>query len=1000
MGKGLDNYFLILGLDFEKPESDERVINQRIKEKSAFWNANSDKGKMQQKYRQYKSQVIDIGKVMKTENLRNAEAKDAMLFVNGILKEEKRFFAGKKEIEETAAKAIMEKCGLWPEMFEKLSGLKIIPDQQVGEVEKDPNPKPDKVAKFNKFISDLNILHKENLYAFLADGAVEIIGIQALDGEELIKNYSNPLKERVKNGRTEEDVSTKTLCAACEEIFDPKNGQLRVNYDKYLIWQKIDAVISRIVKYSGVKKILDEQQSGLFIDEMTQILRNRDEAVNRFQQICVYKGIRADGGKQQSQTGMSNQVLCGHCYRMSDISHGGRKCTFCGKDLYILCPQCGEEALASSKACGHCGFVFDNIKKAGVFCDMAEQALVNMDFDKARSALARASELAGKFSRIKNLQEKLETQEGIFAKEAAQMNALAAKKSFYKAAEILRSLQRKAPTAKIANAVLIETSVKEAEQLYKFAVKETSEQKLIEACSQIVSICADYPGVESLMLKYRPKPPANVKIECDSYSCSNMLTWEKSPSVGTISYKILRKANAAPASMDDAAAEEIGTAGDTEFIDISPKPGVNYYYNIYAMRAGVVSAPAYASAVNLSQLRISKKEEGDGYIRIEWEPLQGAEVAVCRGENEVPKKISGGEKIRTSGAFLLDDTVENNRSYYYLFAVTYHVGGKDTTICSSVGPLVASSLPEPVEDLVIHSVEDDLFEAQWRDLGKGKVMLYYTQQRMSLKYGDITDVDKVEKLLKPVDRVSSASGSCRFRMSGGNRCVVIPVTIKGQTAVIGEQAVVAKMEKIQVDSTELINSNLRIVIQWPKDAVSIMAVYGSDGYAKNLEDRKGKTVRNFSKEKYEADTGIYLQNIEKKDYFIVLYSATKINGEMVYSEGARVFYSNRPKVGIQYAIRVKGLFNKQIEVEFTSEEASFGLPDINLVCKQGGAPVYADSGTVVEHIDKQEVQGSYKVIIPSKSVPRNSYLKAFFADEDMSDEMSLRPVYGTNFKIS
>ena len=575
MGKGLDNYYLILGLDFAKPESDEQVINQRIKEKVKFWNANSDKGTMQQKYRQYKSQVMDIGKVMKTENLRNVEAKDAMMFVNGILKEEKKFFAGKKEIEETAAKAIMEKCGLWPEMFEKLSGLRIVPDPEIGETEKmDPNPKPDKAAKFNKYTSDLNILHKTNLYDFLADSTANIIGLQELEGEELIKNYSNPLKERVNKGRTEEDVSTKTLCAACEEVFDPQNIQLRINYDKYLIWQKIDQVMNRIVKYSGAKKMLDGQQPELFIDELTQILRNRDDAVKRFRQICAYKDIKSSTEMEQ-QSDMSGKVLCGHCYRMSDVSHGERKCTFCGKDLYIICPQCEEEALSSSQACGHCGYVFENTKKAGTYCDIAEQALVNMDFDKARSALARAAELAGKSGRIKELQKKLEDQEGILAREAAQLDMLVKKKSFYKAAEILCSLQRKAPTAKIANAVLIETSVKEAERLYKAAVKETSEQMLIEACSQIVSVCADYPGVEPLMLKYRPQPPSNLKIVCDGSSCSNMLTWEKSPSAGTISYRILRKANAAPASMEDESAEEIGTAGDTEFVDVTPKPGVN-----------------------------------------------------------------------------------------------------------------------------------------------------------------------------------------------------------------------------------------------------------------------------------------------------------------------------------------------------------------------------------------------------------------------------------------
>ena len=167
MGRGLDNYFLILELDFNKPESNEAFIEQRIKEKLQYWNKNGEKGKMQQKYRQYKSMAMDIGKVMKTENLRLAEAKDAQAFVQGILKTELALFAGAKEIESSAANAIMEKAGIWKDIFEQMSGLKVVettggvPDPKV-----DPNPKPDKAVKFKKYETDLKYLTKRIFMIF------------------------------------------------------------------------------------------------------------------------------------------------------------------------------------------------------------------------------------------------------------------------------------------------------------------------------------------------------------------------------------------------------------------------------------------------------------------------------------------------------------------------------------------------------------------------------------------------------------------------------------------------------------------------------------------------------------------------------------------------------------------------------------------------------------------------------------------------------------------
>ena len=320
MGRGLDNYFLILGLDFNKPESNEAFIEQRIKEKLQYWNKNGEKGKMQQKYRQYKSMAMDIGKVMKTENLRLAEAKDAQAFVQGILKTELALFAGAKEIESSAANAIMEKAGIWKDIFEQMSGLKVVettggvPDPKV-----DPNPKPDKAVKFKKYETDLKVLNKENLYDFLAgDSTTDIIGLQTLSGKELIASYSNPLKERVKHERTEEASSTRTLCAACEEVFDTKEAELRANYDKYIIWQKIDEIIVFMVKVAGTSRKLTADQKRQFTDRLTQIVRSREKAVQLIEQICAYKDLTSGAPVAPDP----NKVLCGRCYSYADISKG------------------------------------------------------------------------------------------------------------------------------------------------------------------------------------------------------------------------------------------------------------------------------------------------------------------------------------------------------------------------------------------------------------------------------------------------------------------------------------------------------------------------------------------------------------------------------------------------------------------------------------------------------------------------------------------------------
>ena len=997
MGRGIDNYFLILELNFVNIETDIAVIEKRVKEKAKFWNNNSEKGRLQQKYRQYNSQIIDIGKVMKTESLREAEAKDAHAFVKGILKEELKFFAGKTEIEQSAANSIMEKTGLWAEMFTELTKLKIVKETKKDAHIIDPNPQPKRLAKFRNYDVYLDVLHKRDLYDFLSDGK-EVMGLKTLDGEELIEGFSNKLKEQVKHDKSEEGSATKTLCAACEEVFDPKNTDLRTNYDEYLIWKERDEVITRIDKYSGTSKQLDALQQNLFTNELTQIMRNREDAIEIFQNICLYKGIKIGGMKSNSD---ENSLVCGYCYAMVDIAHGEKKCSSCGKDLYIKCPQCQKEVQSSLKVCGHCGFTLKNLQKTEVLCDFAEAAIVNMDFDTARSNLAKAKWLLKGYHKIAPLEKELVAKETIFSKEMKQMNLCVSKKEFYKAKEILKNLQRQAPTAKIPGDILIENSVKEAEQLYKLAISETLEDKLIKICSQISSICKDYPGIDSLIVKYRPKPPTNVKIICDTTICTNTLTWNKSLSSGEISYKIIRKENTAAASMTDPSAQEIGEAGIPKFVDTKLKAGVDYYYSVYAIRAGVASESVHVRATNLAEIKITNKEEGDRFVRVEWMPLEkSVRVDVHRFENESSVKSGNGKKINIGSNYFLDESVKNDKEYFYHLIAVYYSNGKEFATKGITVSLIPTSLPEPVSDLTLKTIDENLFEANWTSNGDDKVSLYYVDSRLSLKYGDIVNISKVRELLKPVDSVTQSSGVCRFRIHDNKKYSIIPVTVKGNTAVIGEKVIAVKIEKIKLKKIEIVNTDLRIDIEWPEDAISVLAVYGQKGYAKNLGDRKGKNSRNISKKQFNADSSIVLKDIEKKDYYITLYSVCKVNGELVYSDGTQLLFSNRPKPDIHYTIRVKGFLSKEVEVEFTSSASEFHLPEVELVSKQGGIPVYVHSGMVIERIEEQDVIGSYKLIFPVKNLSRDSYIKPFFVDENVNDEINLRPVYGTNFKVN
>lgn len=413
-----------------------------------------------------------------------------------------------------------------------------------------------------------------------------------------------------------------------------------------------------------------------------------------------------------------------------------------------------------------------------------------------------------------------------------------------------------------------------------------------------------------------------------------------------------------------------------------------------------LAVKAYTSE-NLQEVTIVSQEEGDGYIRIEWKPVKNATVEVWKCENKLPSACGDGVKVNITHNYIYDENVQNDKEYGYRLSVKYIIDGKCMTTEGVTLLMIPSSMPEPVEDLTVSNIGEDIFEANWTCQEREKVTLFCTDKRTSLQFGDTVDLKKVTSELNPLDTVSMSRDKCQFRIKDDKKYCIIPVTIKHNTAVIGGQAMAAKVEKIKITNIEFLNSELEIKLEWPKDAASILVLYGQVNFAKNIGDRKGKMVKSFSEKLYRARGALYLPNIEKKTYYITLYTACKINGELMYSEGTNIKYSNEKKSYIQYAIRLKGFLSKrQVELEFSAEEHEFFLPDIDIIAKKNAPPVFADSGMLVEHIEQRSVKGSYTISFALNSLPKGCYVKAFFTNADMNDEIHLRPAVGTVFKVN
>ena len=227
-----------------------------------------------------------------------------------------------------------------------------------------------------------------------------------------------------------------------------------------------------------------------------------------------------------------------------------------------------------------------------------------------------------------------------------------------------------------------------------------------------------------------------------------------------------------------------------------------------------------------------------------------------------------------------------------------------------------------------------------------------------------------------------------------------PADISSSRFQPAESTLPEKRNKIfQVRKMKILEDRLWMDIEWPEEIEQVLVLYGEDGYAKNPKDYRGKAANITSKAKYQKDTCIYLENIKEAEYFISLYGGCIGEGEIEYRDEIHVRYDHRRKEKIEYSIRIKGLLERHLEIEFYSAGESFQLPAIDIVVQKNTVPIDSVSGDIIAHIEKQYVEKSYLWTCPVHTLPKSSCIKAFFSDVASYDRISLRPAYGTKFKV-
>ena len=528
-----ENWYLVLELEFDpNPVEDEEIIKERIEEKKKFWSSKSNdfaKGSEYKRYLDYATKGVIKKEMLGDEekgisNIRAELIKDACEQVYGpIDKSLKCLGKESAEVSSRAIEKMAKRQKVDVELIKKrvaALGMKVVASKDEdyeATYDKFYKKKPPKADTYDDAKRMLDSFHVKDLYEFLYQG-IPIKNAENLSCSALLQRSSE--KKKKDFYKTDSISATgEKLCGKCDKAFE--NEASKKAYDDYLAYIRRKEVLDGVKEYYEISEELSPDNVADFIGRLTEVFKNRDTATKVFTAFCKIEKIPIPGENDLTQKN-PNIKTC-RCGCSNDISER-KNCAYCGLDLQIKCPKCGELSDNNIDVC-KCGFKFENFDKAVSRIDLASWAIDKMEFDVADVHLADAEKYWPGSDRAKEQRERLSEMKSKVGTAAEEMHKAYEAKNYYEARKQFDKVKKFFPEYSDKDLEEeIKTAITEAEKHKKLAEAAESESDIIEECSKAFEACKDFPGVREIVSKYPPEAPTDLKIVADTKAKVNVLS--------------------------------------------------------------------------------------------------------------------------------------------------------------------------------------------------------------------------------------------------------------------------------------------------------------------------------------------------------------------------------------------------------------------------------------------------------------------------------------------
>ena len=626
-------------------------------------------------------------------------------------------------------------------------------------------------------------------------------------------------------------------------------------------------------------------------------------------------------------------VKCSYCGSISEYeseidAQKENACQNCGKSLFKKCNKCKRLVPIQADKCPHidCGYVFASAALFSKFYQQAESAFRKNDFDTARTYLIQAQSAApGEKNRIDQLSSQINKAESLLKEPINRLHQLIAERKYQTAQVELGRIIKQYPSLNVSEferTIMSELAV--ADRLYASTTKMSAAQKA-EACVSILLKCSDHLPSLSYLRANPPRPCCQLNIVPVSNLGFINISWNRSEEQG-VTYRLVRKQGEQPSISEKDGVVLVDNTTSTSFSDKDIKPGIIYSYTVFAIRAGVFSAPFSKTKMLYADVKNCHIAQRGNGIRISWDSPEN-----CSGATVY--RINGSKTVLLSdmahGSFE-DVGAQFGITYTYRICANYGLSGKSPGIDNIITPLVI------IDSFSIRTVQlrDNIYKVTWSIKQKGIDLRILVNGRLAT---EAKSEDNSVQLSLPKDTFCTITGTA---YSGGKWLNSENSIGINTYSACGIDKKSTELEENMISGKNGISFRIDLKIRMMEDIppdtagfyYAVRTSSAKERWASVSDIGKSSDIQKVNYGKYEDLGYIPYQNfvINETTFFVSVFTIHEFNGREIVSEPAKLKIERPLYANLFWSVSNSLLDGFKITIEMSGNKPIDYVPELSL----------------------------------------------------------------------